>query len=174
MRAGGQCTSRALGVSTWTDDDAARLIDVDSGRKQAGDGSFWRELSDLRSMVGDELGAETEYHPEGYALLIGVTPPDDAGLAPQVLPWPLETPLAETGVPIGDADMPRCGTIEGEDAATLEAALAGANPADAMDRRWCRSGRCGIDRGAAAAARRRPLQGAVRRRGVTRVSAGGR
>ena len=30
-------------------------------------------------MVGDELGAEAEYHPEAYALLIGVTPPDDAG-----------------------------------------------------------------------------------------------
>jgi hypothetical protein len=90
-------------------------------------GRSGRELSDLRSVVGDELAAETEYHPEGYALLIGVTPPHDAGLAPQVLPWPLETPLAETGVPIGDSDVPRCGTIEGEDAATLEAALAGAN-----------------------------------------------
>ena len=75
-------------------------------------GTFWRELGDLRSLVGDELGADAPYHPEGYALLIGVTPPDDAGLAPQVLPWPLETPLAETGMPIGDADLPRCATVE--------------------------------------------------------------
>ncbi len=90
-------------------------------------GTFWRELGDLRSLVGDELGADAPYHPEGYALLIGVTPPDDAGLAPQVLPWPLETPLAETGMPIGDADLPRCATVEGEDAATLEAAFAAAN-----------------------------------------------
>ena len=90
-------------------------------------GSFWRELGDLRSVVGDELGAETAYRPEGYALLIGVTPPDDAGLDPQVLPWPLDTPLAETGVPIGDADLPRCATVEGEDAATLEASFAAAN-----------------------------------------------
>ena len=42
-------------------------------------------------------------------------------------PWPLETPLAETGVPISDADLPRCATVEGDDAATLEAAFAGAN-----------------------------------------------
>jgi hypothetical protein len=90
-------------------------------------GTFWRELGDLRSLAGDELEAETEYHPEGYALLIGVTPPDDAGLAPQVQPWPLETPLAKTGVPIGDAGLPRCATVEGEDAPTLEAAFAGAN-----------------------------------------------
>ena len=90
-------------------------------------GTFWRELGDLRSLVGDELGADAPYHPEGYALLIGVTPPDDAGLAPQVLPWPLETPLAETGMPIGDADLPRCATVEGEDAATLEAAFTAAN-----------------------------------------------
>jgi hypothetical protein len=90
-------------------------------------GTFWRELGDLRSLVGDELGADSPYRPERYALLIGVTPPDDSGLAPQVLPWPLQTPLAETGVPIGDADQPRCATVEGEDAATLEATFAGAN-----------------------------------------------
>ncbi len=90
-------------------------------------GTFWRELGDLRSLVGDELGADSPYLSDGYALLIGVTPPDNAGLAPQVLPWPLETPLAGTGVPIGDADLPRCATVEGEDAATLEASFAAAN-----------------------------------------------
>jgi hypothetical protein len=106
-------------------------------------GTFWRELGDLRSLVGDELGADTAYHPEGYALLIGVTPQDDSGPDAQVLTWPLETPLAETGVPVGDADLPRCATIEGEDAATLEASFAtanqltqwvdaGADPADAL------------------------------------------
>ena len=92
-------------------------------------GTFWRELGDLRSMVGDELGAEAAYHPEGYALLIGVTPPDDAGLDPEVLPWPLDIPLAETGEPIGDADLPRCATVEGEDAATLKASFTTAKPA---------------------------------------------
>ena len=90
-------------------------------------GTYWRELGDLRSLVGDELGADTSYHPEGYALLVGVALPDDAGLDPQVLAWPLETPLAETGVPVGNADVPRCATVEGEDAATLEASFATAN-----------------------------------------------
>ena len=90
-------------------------------------GTFWRELGDLRSMVGDELGADSPYHPESYALLIGVTPPDDSGLDAQVLTWPLETPLAETGAPVGEADVPRCATVEGEDAATLEASFATAN-----------------------------------------------
>ena len=91
-------------------------------------GTFWRELGDMRSLVGDELGADSAYHPDGYAFLIGVKPPDDSGLDAQVLTWPLETPLAETGVPVGDAELPRCATIEGEDwTATLEAAFAGAN-----------------------------------------------
>ena len=43
-------------------------------------GTFWRELGELHLAIGDELGADTPYHPEGYALLIGVTPPDDSGL----------------------------------------------------------------------------------------------
>ena len=131
-------------------------------------GTFWRELGDLRSLVGDELGADARVPPEGYALLIGVTPPDDAGLEPRCCTWPLETPLAETGVPVGDADLPRCATIEGEDAATLEAAFAACQPADAVGRRRWRSRRCGVDRRPAAAARRRPVHGPVRRRGVSR------
>lgn len=90
-------------------------------------GTFWSEVGDLRTLVGEELGADAPYQPDGYALLIGVTPPDDAGLAPQVQRWPLETLLAETGVPIGDDPQPRCATIRGEDAATLEAAFAAAN-----------------------------------------------
>ena len=90
-------------------------------------GSFWRELGDLRSMVGDELGAEAEYHPEGYALLIGVTPPDNAGIESQVVEWVLDTPLAEIGEPVGPDPLPTCGTVRGEDAATLEAAFSRAN-----------------------------------------------
>ena len=30
-------------------------------------------------------------------------------------------------MPVGDADLPRCATVEGEDAATLEASFATAN-----------------------------------------------
>jgi hypothetical protein len=90
-------------------------------------GSFWMELGDLRSMVGDELGAEAEYHPEAYALLIRVTPPDDAGIEPQVVDWVLDTPLAEVGQPVGPEPTPRCATVRGDDAATLEAAFPRSN-----------------------------------------------
>jgi hypothetical protein len=90
-------------------------------------GSFWMEVGDLRSMVGDELGSEGEYHPEAYALLIGVTPPDDAGIEPQVVDWVLDTPLAEMGQAAGPDPSPRCASVGGEDAATLEAAFARSN-----------------------------------------------
>jgi hypothetical protein len=90
-------------------------------------GSFWQDIGNLRSVVGEELGAEAAYHPEGYALLIGVTPPDDSGIEPQVVPWVLDTPLAEIGAPIGPDPLPTCGTVGGEDAATLEAAFSRAN-----------------------------------------------
>ena len=89
--------------------------------------SLWIELGDIRFMVGDELGAEGEYHPEAYALLIGVTPPDDAGIDPQVVDWVLDTPLADMGQPVGPEPTPRCATVGGEDAATLEAAFGRSN-----------------------------------------------
>ena len=90
-------------------------------------GTFWAELGDLGSLVGSELGQDTAYHPDGFALLIGVEPPDDGGLGRQVVTWPLETPLADIGQPVGNTLLPRCGTVAGEDAATLEAAFAAAN-----------------------------------------------
>ena len=90
-------------------------------------GSFWMELGDLRSWVGDELGAEAEYHPEAYGLLIGVTPPDDAGIDPQVVDWVLDTPLAEMGQTVGPEPTPRCATVRGEDTDTLEEAFARSN-----------------------------------------------
>jgi hypothetical protein len=39
----------------------------------------------------------------------------------------LDTPLAEIGEPIGADPFPTCGTVRGEDAATLEGAFASAN-----------------------------------------------
>jgi hypothetical protein len=90
-------------------------------------GTFWREIGDLRSLVGGELGVDAPYRPEGYALLIGVTPPDDSGIEPQVVQWVLDTPLAAIGAPIGPDPLPTCGTVGGEDAATLEAAFSRSN-----------------------------------------------
>jgi hypothetical protein len=90
-------------------------------------GTFWAELGDLGSLVGSELGQDTAYHPDGFALLIGIEPPDDSGLGRQVATWPLDTPIADIGIPVGNELRPRCGTVAGEDAATLEAAFAAAN-----------------------------------------------
>ena len=90
-------------------------------------GSFWLDLGNLRALVGDQLGPDGEYHPEGYAMLVGVPPPDDSGIEPQVVDWVLDTPLAEIGEPIGADPFPTCGTVGGDDAATLEAAFSGAN-----------------------------------------------
>jgi len=90
-------------------------------------GSFWMDLGNLRALVGDELGTDAEYHPEGYALLVGTPPPDDSGIEPQIVDWVLDTPLAEIGEPIGADPFPTCGTVGGEDAATLEAAFSAAN-----------------------------------------------
>ena len=90
-------------------------------------GTFWREIGDLRSLVGDELGAETKFQSEGYALLIGVTPPDDAGIEPHVVAWVLDTALAEIGEPVAPDPLPTCGTVRGEDATTLEAAFSRSN-----------------------------------------------
>jgi len=106
-------------------------------------GSFWLDLGNLEALVGDELGEQTAYRPEAFALLIGVEPPNDEGLGRQILPWPLDTPLADTGIAIGNAARPRCATVTGDDAATLAAAFApanqltmwideGADPADAV------------------------------------------
>jgi hypothetical protein len=82
--------------------------------------TFWQQLSDLPGNIGDELGPEFGYRPDGYALLIGVEPVDGgAGVEPRVRQWPLSTPLADLGRPIGDRLLPRCATIEGDDAATL-------------------------------------------------------
>ena len=90
-------------------------------------GSFWMDLGNLRALVGDELGPDAEYHPEGYALLVGTPPPDSSDIEPQVVDWVLDTPLAEIGEPIGADPFPTCGTVRGEDAATLEAAFSAAN-----------------------------------------------
>jgi hypothetical protein len=90
-------------------------------------GSFWMDLGNLRALVGDELGPDAEYHPEGYALLVGTPPPDNSGIEPQVVNWVLDIPLAEIGEPIGADPFPTCGAVRGDDAATLEAAFASAN-----------------------------------------------
>lgn len=103
-------------------------------------GVFWQALLDLPSTLGGDLGREFAYEPEAFALLIGIEPMDAGGIAPQVVGWPLDTALADIGLPVGDRLVPRCGTIRGEDAAILAAAFSRANQLT----RW-------VDRGGAEA-----------------------
>lgn len=136
MPLGGQTGSVALridGELRTITGDPNRIIqcittpcDPEPGTPEAF-GTFWAELGDLGSLIGSELGQDTVYHPGGFALLIGVEPPDDSGLGRQVATWPLDTPIADIGIPVGNELRPRCGTVAGEDAATLEAAFAAAN-----------------------------------------------
>ena len=103
-------------------------------------GVFWQALLDLPTILGDDLGQEFAYEPGAFALLIGVEPMDGGGIAPQVVGWPLDTALADIGLPVGDRLLPRCGTVRGEDAAILAAAFSRATQLT----RW-------VDRGGAEA-----------------------
>ena len=95
-------------------------------RHARGVGTFWASLSDLSWLAGD-LGPEAPYVADSYALLIGVEPTDDPAIRPAVAIWPLEQPIATLGKPVGSAPAPRCGTVRGEDAATLRPSLESAN-----------------------------------------------
>jgi hypothetical protein len=103
--------------------------------------TFWHALLDLPSTLGDELGEEAEYEPEAFALLIGIEPIDGGGIAPQVVRWPLDTALADTGRAVGDGPVPRCATVRGADARILAGAFAGANQLT----RWVDAGGAEVD-----------------------------
>lgn len=89
-------------------------------------GAFWRSVSDLGTWMPNALGPEAEYIPDAYALLVGPAPVPEPGLTPGIADWPLETPLATLGGPIGDTGL-RCAIVAGDDADTLRPALLAAN-----------------------------------------------
>ena len=89
-------------------------------------GAFWAAVSDLTWLAGD-LGQETPYVADTYAVLSGVEPAEQPSLAQPVAVWPLDQTLATFGKPIGSASTPRCGTARGADATTLRPALEMAN-----------------------------------------------
>jgi hypothetical protein len=89
-------------------------------------GELWRRLGDLGSWIPSELGPDTAYVPESYALLVGQAPTPDPNLPQAPAVWPLSQPLALFGGPVANGTA-RCGTVSGADAATLGAALAKAN-----------------------------------------------
>ena len=89
-------------------------------------GELWRRIANLPQTLSGELGPEQPYTPTAYAILVGQPPAPQDGLTASVMDWPLDTPLATFGVPVGN-NSARCGLVEGDDAATLTPALAQAN-----------------------------------------------
>jgi len=86
---------------------------------------FWRRVSSLPQTLAGELGPEQPWTPDGYAILVGPPPQQEPGLGGEIMDWPLDVALGEFGVEV--ADGYRCGTVYGEDAATLAPALGAAN-----------------------------------------------
>ncbi|MFN8631505.1 MAG: hypothetical protein U0838_14665 [Chloroflexota bacterium] len=88
-------------------------------------GTFWRELANL-DWLGGDVAASTAYDPPVLSVLVGPAPSPDPKLGANVAIWPLDTPLASFGEPVLNGRS-RCGTVTGDDAAKLRAALAKAN-----------------------------------------------
>jgi hypothetical protein len=89
-------------------------------------GAFWRQLLDLPSLLGDDLGPETTFTPSGYSILVGPPPGPAVGVTSSIADWPLAAPLATFGAPVANGQA-RCATVTGDTAATLGAAFARAN-----------------------------------------------
>ena len=89
-------------------------------------GDMWRKLADPAPWLGAELGPETPFVADAYALLVGPAPDPDPALGAQIQEWPLDEPIATFGGPVANGTL-RCGTVAGDDAATLRPALEAAN-----------------------------------------------
>jgi hypothetical protein len=90
-------------------------------------GGFWARLSDLGSLVGDELGEAAVHDPERIALLL-MEPRIDATLPVEFATWPLhDVAMQDFGVALPGATPSRCGVIEGPDLPDVVAALRAAN-----------------------------------------------
>jgi hypothetical protein len=85
--------------------------------------SFVSALGDLATIAGAaELGPESPYVPDGYAIIVGPAP-DDQGLPQPPIAWPLAGGFAAFGEPLRDGTGGRCGLATGQDAAALRAPL---------------------------------------------------
>jgi hypothetical protein len=89
-------------------------------------GAFWRQLLDLPTLLGAELGAETGYTPTVYSILIGAAPVPDPTLGANVVTWPFDGTIGGFGAAVANGQA-RCGTVTGAAAATFGAAFAKAN-----------------------------------------------
>ena len=90
-------------------------------------GGFLNRLSDVGSWLGADIGPESMYVPEGYAILVGPPPADDQGLAQPPIDWPFAGGFAAFGKTLADGSGGRCGSVTGADAAALRALLGAAN-----------------------------------------------
>lgn len=82
--------------------------------------AFWMRLTDLGGWLGAEIGPETRYVPEAYAVLVGPPPAEAPPLDQPAATWPLATPLAGFGLPVRGEPSLRCGIASGADAAALQ------------------------------------------------------
>ncbi len=81
--------------------------------------AFWQELMNSQTLLEGALGPVVDYEPERVAILFTAPPPEEPGLSPEPVEWPLDTPLAETGVEFPGEEGMRCVTLEGEDLAAV-------------------------------------------------------
>jgi hypothetical protein len=80
--------------------------------------AFWQRLTDLAGWLPDELGPSEPYEPSRIAVL--TVPPSGpaTGITANEVTWPLATPFADFGEPMGSETM-RCGVVWGTDLAVL-------------------------------------------------------
>ena len=71
-------------------------------------GEFWRRIMSLPETLAADIGPESPYVPPAYAILVGEPPEPEAGITPQIMDWPLDTPLATFGGPVANGTA-RCG-----------------------------------------------------------------
>jgi hypothetical protein len=88
--------------------------------------AFWSKLTSLSLWLEPELGASQPYSPASIGVL--AIPPVDAtaGIAPNVVPWPLATPFESFGSAVGSAGY-RCAVVSGPDLQKLLPAVQAGN-----------------------------------------------
>ncbi|MEO6349137.1 MAG: hypothetical protein ABIP53_00615 [Candidatus Limnocylindrales bacterium] len=77
--------------------------------------AFWRQLSNLDSWIGGEVGQIVQYQPERVAVLFTEPAPPDSDLPQQIVPWPLGGSFDTIGVEFPGVANGRCRTISGDD-----------------------------------------------------------
>jgi hypothetical protein len=87
---------------------------------------LWRRVSSLPDALPGEVGPEQPYEPVGYGILVGPPPAPPEGMLGNLQDWPLDSPLATFGAPVGDGSV-RCGIVFGADASRLGLAFENGN-----------------------------------------------